>query len=99
MTGCEKFKFFIKHFIIIHIVFILFIIYRIFLSIITYTASGTRDSAHLLIPTTLIFPLIYLFLSLMNLIKKDYFKFFMFFPVFYIIPIDNIYSWPWIYFE
>lgn len=70
--------YFLFHFAMVHVTIFLFIVYRvIIISLLTYTASGPRDSIVWLVPLSLMFPLSYLGYSVFLLYKKQYDKSFV----------------------
>lgn len=61
--------------VMVHITILLFIVYRlIIVSLLTYTAAGTRGSIVWLVPLSLIFPLAYAGYSLILVCRKQYIK-------------------------
>lgn len=74
MTGSEKLRYFCITFSQVNVLLVIFFLYRIFLELVTYTHSGPSENARWLVPTTLVFPLAIIVLSIFNLFKKNYFK-------------------------
>ena len=84
MMQFNKTKYFIKHFIFIHVYMILYILFGIVMRFIEYAENNTVQRVNLHIDyLTSIFPAPYLLISVVLIVKKKYYKsviyFFMFF--------------------
>ena len=84
MTRSKKIKYFIKHFIFIHIYMIIFFICGGIMSLIDYAENNVHQRVNLHIDFfTSLFSVPYLFVSIILLIKKKYYKSVIYFSMFF----------------